>query len=103
MRMWPTIVIGLLLRGLTQPAGVKWRGPKGRGKPRKRGWDLGAPVSPTLKVGLRKRGWTTEKGFRTVTEVPGYIHNVAPRREPPAGPDPALKKLCENGPCDHFD
>src|SRR5215475_2728569 len=47
--MWPTIVIGLLLRGLTQPVGVKWRGPKGRGKPRKRGWDLGAPISPTLK------------------------------------------------------
>src|SRR5262249_49775504 len=39
----------MVLRGLTQPVGVKWRGPKRRGKPRKRGWDLGAPVSPTLK------------------------------------------------------
>ena len=66
--MWPTIVIGLLLRGLTQPVGVKWRGPKGRGKPRKRGWDLGTPVFPNPKgLGYGKglgyeKAWPTEKG-----------------------------------------
>src|SRR5215813_14724578 len=70
---------------------ANWRGPKGRGKPRKRGWDLGAPVSPTLKGWATEKGWTTEnrwateKGFRTVTEVPGSIHKVATRREPPGG------------------
>src|SRR5262245_22793271 len=97
MRLSPKRLLKFEISKGIEMVGVKWRGPKGRGKPRKRGWDLGAPVPQPLRVGLRKRGWTTEKGFRTVTEVPGYIHKVAPRREPPAGPDPALKRLCENG------